>query len=209
MYGSGRFCSAKCSRTWSSMQHRQETNEKVSHTLLSRRKYCRFKTDFTIRYCSDCGKQLEFRNKSGRCMVCNTIAMHKNPEYREKLKRSQLNLVASGKHKGWTTRNIKSYAEQFFETVLTNNHIIYAREVHVGKYFLDFVVGDIDIEIDGKQHQYTERARSDILRDDYLRRNGYFVYRIKWNEINSASGKEMMRDKIGLLLDFLTYFDYA
>lgn len=41
----------------------------------------------------------------------------------------------------------------FFETVLNNNHIHYEREKHVGKYFLDFVIGTIDLEIDGKQHR--------------------------------------------------------
>ena len=81
-----------------------------------------------------------------------------------------------------------------------------AHHTYVGKYFLDFVVGDVDIEIDGKQHQYVERKLSDIERDDYLRKQGYFVYRIRWNEINTISGKQMMKDKIDLLLDFLDTF---
>jgi very-short-patch-repair endonuclease len=118
-----------------------------------------------------------------------------------------MRLIAAGTHKGWKSRNIKSYAERFFETVLNNNHISYERERYVGKYFLDFVIGDIDLEIDGKQHQYADRKQSDQVRDEYLRSQGYFVYRIKWNEINSVSGKEMMKDKIDLFLDFVDKFN--
>lgn len=111
--------------------------------------------------------------------------------------------VLEGRNKGWKTRNIKSYPEKFFEKVLNNNHIHFEREKKVGKYFLDFVIGTIDLEIDGKQHKYPERVKSDLERDKFLRSEGYFVYRIAWNEINSENGKEIMKGKIDLLLDFL------
>lgn len=111
--------------------------------------------------------------------------------------------VLEGRNKGWKTRNIKSYPEKFFENVLNNNHIHFEREKKVGKYFLDFVIGTIDLEIDGKQHKYPERVKSDLERDKFLRSEGYFVYRIAWNEINSENGKEIMKGKIDLLLDFL------
>ena len=111
--------------------------------------------------------------------------------------------VLEGRNKGWKTRNIKSQPEKFFEKVLNNNHIHFEREKKVGKYFLDFVIGTIDLEIDGKQHKYPERVKSDLERDKFLRSEGYFVYRIAWNEINSENGKEIMKGKIDLLLDFL------
>ena len=191
------------------MQHRDETNKKVSQTLLRRRLTHNFKTDFSIRYCSKCGKTLGFRNKSGYCPHCvrTYCPAFKSAEYREKIRQSQLRLIANGTHKGWKSRNIKSYAEKFFERVLNNNRISYERERYVGKYFLDFVVGNIDLEIDGKQHQYAERKQSDYVRDDYLRSQGYFVYRIRWNEINSSDGKEMMKGKIELFLDFLDTYE--
>ena len=123
------------------------------------------------------------------------------------MRRIQLEKVANGTHKGWKSRNITSYAERFFEQVLSNNHITYNREKKVGKYFLDFVIGQIDLEIDGKQHEYPKRRESDAERDRFLRSEGYFVYRIKWNEINSEDGKIMMRDKIDLLMDFIERFN--
>ena len=208
-YGSGRFCSASCARSWSSMQHRAETNKKVSQTLLRRRLANKCKTDFSIRYCANCGIKVGFRNKSGYCPHCvrKYCPVFKSSEYREKIRQSQMRLIAAGTHKGWKSRNIKSYAEKFFEQVLNNNHIAYERERYVGKYFLDFVIGNIDLEIDGKQHQYEERKQSDYVRDDYLRSQGYFVYRIRWNEINFSDGKEMIKGKIDLLLDFLDTYD--
>lgn len=207
-YGSGRFCSCKCARCFSSKAKREEINQKVSLTLLKRRELGLCKTNFSIRYCKDCGKQLAFKNKSGFCHKCCPSHINSKPELREKQRQIQLQLqkVADGTHQGWKARNIKSYAEIFFETVLNNNHIVYEREKKVGKYFLDFVIGNLDLEIDGKQHQYKDRKQSDILRDDFLTKEGYFVYRIKWNEINSIEGKQMMKDKIEIFLEFYKKF---
>lgn len=170
-------------------------------------KYKKFKTNFTIRYCKTCGVQLNFKNKSGYCKKHVQMISNANPEKREKIRLALLKHVADGTHKGWKSRNIKSYAEIFFEKVLNNNKIKYIREKKVGKYFLDFVIGNIDLEIDGKQHEYKDRQESDLQRDNFLRNQGYFVYRIKWNEINSDNGKEMMKNKIDLFLDFLEYFN--
>ena len=166
-----------------------------------------FKTNFNIRYCKDCNKQLCFKNKSGYCQLCSPKHTNIRADVREKLRQTQLKLVANGTHKGWNARNIKSYAEIFFEKVLNNNHIQYKREKKVGKYFLDFVIDKLDLEIDGKQHEYVDRKKSDLVRDEYLRKQGYFVYRIKWNEINTKEGKEMMKDKIDLFLSFLDFLN--
>lgn len=178
------------------MQNREETNRKVS-LKLTRRK---------IKFCKECGIRLGSINSSGYCIHhCKRHFYAEHPEVCEKLSKANRELVAKGIHKGWKTRNLKSYPEKFFEKVLDNNHIHYEREKKVGKYFLDFVIGMIDLEIDGKQHKYPERVKSDFERDKFLRSEGYFVYRISWNEINSSKGKEMMKGKIDLLLDFLDH----
>ena len=199
---SKRFCSSKCAH---SRNHSDETKQKVSKTLLKQRELGIYKTNFNIRYCKDCGKLLGIKNTSGYCHLCCPKHTNARPELREKHKQIQLQKVADGTHKGWTTRNIKSYAERFFETVLNNNKIKYNREKKVGKYFLDFVIGNIDLEIDGKQHKYKDRKESDTIRDEFLRKQGYFVYRIAWNEINTNEGKQMIKDKIELFLDFYDF----
>ena len=60
----------------------------------------------------------------------------------------------------------------------------------------------LDLEIDGKQHKYEDRKKSDIERDNYLTNNNFIVYRIDWNEINTQKGKEQMKDKIEKFLSF-------
>ena len=139
-YGSGRFCSCKCARCFSTKLKRKEINAKVSKTLTKER---------IAKFCKICGKQIAYKNISGYCRKCAS----QTSEYKERQRQIQLTKVANGTHSGWKSRNIKSYAEIFFETVLNNNHIHYEREKHVGKYFLDFVIGTIDLEIDGKQHR--------------------------------------------------------
>lgn len=199
-YGSGRFCSRSCAN---SRIKNDVIKEKISKTLLERRKLGIFKTNFEERFCKDCGKKLGFRNKSGYCHNCIQKHINARDEVKEKHRKVQLDKIANGTHKGWNSRNIKSYAEVFWENVLNNNNIHYIREKKVGKYFLDFVINNVDLEIDGKQHRYKDRVESDILRDKFLTNEGYFVYRIEWNEINSINGKQMMKEKIDLFLDFL------
>ena len=122
----------------------------------------------------------------------------------------QQRLIDAGMHKGWQSRKISSYAEKFWQNVLDSNNITYEREFLVTcnktHYFLDFklVCGNkvIDLEIDGKQHTYSDRAESDVIRDTNLTDLGYHVYRIPWNEINSDDGKAKMKQKIEEFLAF-------
>ena len=121
-------------------------------------------------------------------------------------KETQRQLVESGQHVGWQSRNIKSYPEVFWEQVLVNNHITYDPNHTVKKrdlgindnsnYFLDFLIDDvIDLEIDGKQHQYEDRKQSDIIRDDLLQKNGFIIYRIPWvNPTNSEAVETQIED---------------
>ena len=99
----------------------------------------------------------------------------------------------------------------FSELFTYNNKIAYEHDKPVRinnkhHYFLDFYIERngkfIDLEIDGKQHQYKDRKESDIQRDKFLKDNGYLVYRINWNEINSENGKQIMKSKITKFLDF-------
>lgn len=192
VFGSGRFCSRSCANK---RKHTEEQKQKISKQLKR----------LPDKFCLDCHTKLERRNSTGYCQICCRKHKKISDKQKEKLRKIQLEKVQNGTHKGWTTRNIKSYAERFFETVLNNNKIKYNREKKVGKYFLDFVIGNIDLEIDGKQHKYKDRKESDTIRDEFLRKQGYFVYRIAWNEIKTNDGKLMMKDKIELFLDFYDF----
>ena len=126
----------------------------------------------------------------------------------------QEKLIKDGLHKGWQSRNIKSYAEKFWQKVLDNNkipyddeHVVRKRDLGLndsGNYFLDFLLpGNIDLEIDGKQHKYKDRKQHDIERDKILKQNGFIVFRIPW--VNPKN-KNKVKEQIDVFLDW--YYDY-
>ena len=159
--------------------------------------------------CVICGKSFKpFLNKNGNLYKGDTCS----EECSHKLKSNisvelQERLIKEGKHNGWTSRKVTSYPEKFWEGVLSGHNIKYIREYHFDKkYFLDFYIetqnGIIDLEIDGKQHQYPDRKKSDSIRDEYIKSKGLVVYRIPWNSINNENGKALMKTKIDKFLSF-------
>ena len=198
-FGSGRFCSRTCANRH---KHSEETKQKIS---IQSRKYKKKK-----KVCSICGKKLRGINKTGLCMNClNNTAEGKQVKIFLG-KQGYATMKANGTHKPWQSRNIISYAERFWTKVLCDNDISYQKELAVkhenSNYFLDFYIevngNKIDLEIDGKQHQYKDRIESDAARDNYLKSLGYIIYRISWNEINSEAGKLKMQNKIDKFLKF-------
>lgn len=186
---STRFCSRKCAN---SRVRTEETKRRISESL---HHHYGDKT----RYCIECGAKLNRKTKGTLCCKC-----YKHDEsYRSKQSAISKKNMAIGKIKPWNSRNIKSYAERFWENVLSNNNIKFEREKRVSGYFLDFVIGAIDVEIDGKQHEYADRKESDEKRDAYLKSIGYYVYRIKWNEVNTEQGKAAMKRKIDDFVSFI------
>ena len=213
-YGSGKFCCRACAN---SHIHSTETKLKIHQSVaITRSKTAKHSCLDEKRHCALCGVELSLTNESGYCVHC----IRKADELREARvaagKKGYQTMITNGTFNGWKSRNIKSYAEIFWEKVLNNNNIEFEREVPVKKdnninnYFLDFkiVSGEkiLDLEIDGKQHRYEERAKSDEIRDEYLRSLNYTVYRISWNEINTESGKLAMKKKIDDFLDFYIKF---
>ena len=161
------------------------------------------------RICKVCGRKFKvFINDNGNISKSQTCSLNCRKELQSSnSKKIAAKLISEGKHQGWKSRNIKSYPEKFFEQVLNNNNIKYERENRKnGKYFLDFYITkngkEIDLEIDGKQHTYSDRVISDIKRDCFLTNKGYIVYRIPWNSINTTANKQLMERKIKDFLEF-------
>lgn len=207
-FGSGRFCSTFCAR---SRAKSEETKQKISTTLSQTLLETSPMRTSSKRICFICNKNIiKNYNKTGVCKEC----LNNTPEgfkIKQGLGRKGYDTMqVNGTHKGWQSRNIVSYAENFWLNVLDNNQIKYKREVPVwhgsANYFLDFVIEkngkSIDLEIDGKQHTYLDRANSDVVRDLFLTKQGYLVYRIPWNEVNTEQGKTEMQSKINAFLDF-------
>lgn len=213
--GQQKFCSSSCSATYNN-QHRvlsEEAKRNVSNAArevakkyFNKNRTNQIKQDSIIKICPTCGKEFKVNASKKNQTYCSQECVHASKEYRQKLASIQNEKVENGTHSGWKSRNITSYPEQFWIKVLNNNEISFTREVYVEKYFLDFVIVKnnkvIDLEIDGKQHEYKDRKESDKIRDEFLKSKFYLVYRIKWNEINSDKGKSQMKEKINKFLEF-------
>lgn len=170
-----------------------------------------------IRKCECCGK--EFIPKITKAIrisgskYCSNECLDKS--MKEKVSQKVQERIKNGTFSGWKSRNIISYAEKFWVKVLDNNQIPYIREylleygdLHNGeRYFLDFYIEinnrKIDLEIDGKQHQYEDRKELDIKRDKFISSQGIEIYRIVWNEIKTKKGSNLMKEKIDKFLEFI------
>lgn len=204
-YGSGRFCSSKCARGFSTKNNREEINKKVSKTMLGSG------AGRELVVCLNCKTRIEDRIKKKRKFCskrCARIYNGTSEETKDKLRKIMLEKVNNGMHFGWKSRKGKlpSYPEKFFMDVLHNNQIKYEHELPCGKYFIDLAIREkmIALEIDGKQHQYEDRKEKDLEKDKYLVDNGWKVYRIKWKSINNISGKIYIKEEISKFLKFYT-----
>lgn len=182
--------------------------------------------------CQFCGKKIFAKfEKYAYCYECAEARGLKNVQLwdengnkipskaqRESSRKVQERLIKEGRHVGWKSRNIISFPEKFWKNVLDENGIKYhfnapISKVSLGKeeksfYFLDFLIGgNIDLEIDGKQHKIGERVESDRERDELLIKNGFYVYRVAWNDISSDEGSALMRQKVKRFLDWLGEYD--
>lgn len=217
-YKNGRhkiYCSYKCSNV---RERSEETKEKISNGVkrhidkfgvivnTKEGKFVRPRKEKIKRFCKDCGKEIVRDSKSGYCSKCVYKHINEFPERIENLKAGIRKSIEEGRHKGWMSRNIESYPEKFWKKVLDNNNIEYIFNMPFKRKFLDFVIivdefRKIDLEIDGRQHD--DRIEEDIERDKFLAENGFLIHRIKWNEINSQEGKDLMKKKIENFLNFL------
>lgn len=162
--------------------------------------------EYNLNICHNCHKEFivlnTYKEKRRKycCYDCRLEAMKRN------LSLVMKERVKNGLHTGWKTRNIESYPEKFFKSVLENNNLDkkYKFNFPYGGYFLDFYFEEkkIDLEIDGKQHEYDDRKESDINRDIYLKENNIIPYRIKWKSINNEKGKLYMKNEIDKFIFF-------
>lgn len=168
--------------------------------------------------CEECNKPLTKDQKMRKGKYCSNFCSLKNKkpsqETKNKISSKIKERVKNGTHKGWLSRTLISYPEQFFIDVFNNRNISFKFNFPINKrkdlglenssnYFLDFYFENkkIDLEIDGNQHE--ERKEHDKLRDENLSKIGICVYRIKWLSINSEKGKSYIKKEIDDFLDFM------
>ena len=96
-----------------------------------------------------------------------------------------------------------SYPEQYFETILINNNIIYTKKYRISIYELDFAIVDkkINIEVDGSQHYNNIKViESDKRRNEFLKSDGWDIIRINWSEY-------LKSDKEKYIIDLINYIN--
>lgn len=182
--------------------------------------------------CERCGKIMTKKFGVGRfcCQKCANIHFKLSEEERQKrqelIKNKKAEERARQKEiescglpnighmdfpKGYPNRKRRSYAELFWQTVLTNNNIAYDIEYKVlkndktpGCYKLDFYLKDynVDLEIDGELHKRT--IEKDTKRDAYLSSLGYKIYRIKWINPNTKDNKILVKSQVDNLLAYIS-----
>ena len=203
-YGSGRFCCQSCARKYAI---KGMTPDKYRAVGQKARMRFNSKHPDRIRNCLDCGKLLDYRTTSGYCGLC--FRHHQCISESTRVKISKAN---KGRNRWNIHRNQISFGEQYWMTALDINHISYIHEYQIPYdsahhvYYMDFRIGMIDLEIDGRQHE--ERKEADEIRDSFMRSQGYFVYRVKWNDIKTTAGLDMMREKLHLFLSFYDELGY-
>jgi len=204
-YASGRFCSAKCSRSFSTSIKRKEINQKVKNTwekkdFLEKKRSHDWLEKGIIRNCKFCN--IEFQAKRCHQISCsrNCVRINHNKFLTEEQKleiSKKMSLHTKARHErgdkvGWTTRAkfAPSYPELIAIRFFNSNNISYIRELCVGRYFVDFALLEhkIAIEIDGQQHNKPERIKSDERKDALLKKEGWKVFRIKWPNNNIIDG---------------------
>lgn len=205
-YGSGRFCSKICG---CSHRHLSENSrKKISETLKAHFEKTTNKKEPPK--CSICGKPLKKQPKTGLCQDCLRYTEEGRKIRSDISQKSQKNIIAEGRHKGWQPRNIKSKSEEYFAQILDTNKIEYKREFpvkHINQnYLLDFFICKnnklVDVEIDGKQHNYKDRIKLDKIRDEFLQQKGYIIYRIKWPYRNSVNSQQLIKNNIDNFISF-------
>ena len=156
--------------------------------------------NFEVPKC-ECGKDrkllkgIKFRKTCGNKDCFNKNKTH-TIESKEKISNTMKKLHLEGKLQGWTINkdvDRRSYPEKWFIKNVLDKYDLYNKhtikeKMSFHKYFLDFAIVDmkIDIEIDGQQHfRSIKTIEYDKSRDQFLINEGWRVCRIAWLELKN------------------------
>lgn len=91
----------------------------------------------------------------------------------------------------WHYSKGESYPEKYFREWLEKEGIEFKQQYAFETYNLDFLIGNIDLEIDGEQHFRTQKAIDrDLRRNQILEDNGFKVIRIRWSHYQKMLREE-------------------
>jgi len=128
-------------------------------------------------------------------------------ETKDKISKSRIKYLAENPDKVPYLLNHKSkgesYPEKYFREILEKEKVNFIQEKQESVYSLDFVIGTIDLEIDGEQHYVDSRiVESDKRRTIYLENMGYTTIRVRWAEyqkLNRMEREQFIKNLLGRL----------
>jgi very-short-patch-repair endonuclease len=135
---------------------------------------------------------------------------------KEKISKSMKKAHKEGRANNWQDSkkvHNPSYPESFFKNIIENefDDKNYISEYRVGQYSIDFawLNKKLAIEIDGKQHEYSENKNRDFQKDKLLKENGWKILRIKWIDLfnNTSDWINIANDFINNSINFINYYD--
>lgn len=181
-----RFCCRSCSNSGVPRLSKPESRAKVSAKMMlnAKPKHC---------ICKMCGIEFTvFRTKRKVCCSQECLYMYRVMNSQK----SACIMTVRGTHSGWHNRKgERSYPEKYFESVFEKENITgWKPDLKVGKWFIDFAFEDkkIAVEIDGRQHEDSDRKKSDEEKDKFLIQKGWKVIRIPWTNPKNEQGKNKL-----------------
>ena len=144
-------------------------------------------------YCDENPNKLQCKGHKNTEAICKRISIAMKKAHRE------------GRASSWIGRRKRSYAEQSWFNIFTNEGIEFENNYHVHPYWLDFAWPDkkLYFEVDGKTHYTTEGRLHDEERTRILREQGWTLLgRCNWSEYQRLS-KESKRTYVEVIISKL------
>lgn len=207
-----RFCSRSCSASFNNIKRGARTESTKIKISIKLKKSEPRTWEISCKLCG-----ILFKSKNRNTKYCSRKCLGKGCWIYHRS--SMQNACDNRDHPGWSVRNNRSFAEKFWEDVLSKHgiyrdihykteHIITKKSLGINKrghYFLDFYfpILNIDLEIDGRQHNDPERKESDKVRDSLLTNIGIRVIRFPWLGI---SKEDNCNNTFNQVKEFLEYW---
>jgi hypothetical protein len=188
-YGSGRFCSSFCSKSFSTKGKRKEINEKISKANKGRG------VGDVLLNCGYCGIDFyrDYRRRRQKfCSIsCASSHVNMDEERKNKIRRSRINFLKSGKYKGYGNKSIYKFKGN---DIRCDSHV----ERACVNYFE--TLGATDIERSDLEIKYGYNGSISIYIPDFKVTMNDFVFIVeaksymsvkkinsKWREYNEKS----------------------
>lgn len=186
-YGSGRFCSQECARSFSTKDKRKEINEKVSKTLKS--KYSRE----IIKDCLFCGKEISlpyYKRKQKTCSRKCGAAWVFSPNNPERDKITNQRRDAGLKSARAQSKKRRSKNEILFYSLCKNEYNnVLSNEAIFNGWDADVILPEYNVAVlwNGpwhykkitKSHSVEQVQNRDKIKEDEIKKAGYTAYIIK------------------------------